>query len=328
MLGTSIYLCDDVVQAVRGRPRRGRLEIASSVSVPIPEGCLVRGEIRDAGPLRQALAETTRRLGGEMKRADVLVNNSLIRVKAMKLPKMRSSQISRFVRMEMGVPYKNPGEYSFDYSVLDPNKEGVFILGGAMRLEWLTAYRRLFEECGIGLCSLGPALTGLTRLVGFLPEWKDKNLLLVHQEDEEDVLLALFRSGRYLASNRVFCQGGVCTDKGRTRLLGQITAFYYMQEARNSGFTLDGVALCGRFHEEDLLCRELLAALGEKVCRLQESRAIDVRRAAAGRTADVEPATDARRATDADCAADTELEMGGRYRLTEYFCVTGNLLRR
>lgn len=299
MLGTSIYLCDGALQAIRGRTRGGRLEIAACVNVPIPEECLVRGEIRDAAPLRQALTEAARRLGGEIRRADVLVNNSLIRVKAMRLPRMSASQIDSFVRMEMGVPCKNPGEYSFDYSVLDPNRKSPMILGGAMRLEWQNAYRRLFEESGIGLRSLGPALTGLIRLVGFLPEWKRKNLLLVHQEDRENVLLALFRSGCYLASNRIFCQGGIGTDKGRRRLLGQITAFYYMQEAQNAGFVLDGVALCGQFEEEDCLCRDLVSALGEKVCRLQESRAVDTRRV-----------------TD------------GQYCLTEYFCVTGNLLRR
>lgn len=299
MLGTSIYLCDGVILAVRGRRRGGRLEIVNCASVPIPEDCLVRGEIRDAAYLQQGLLETVKRLGGEIRGADVLVNNGLIRMKTVKLPKMSPSQIRRFVRMEMGFPCKDPGEYSFDYSILNADRKSQLILCGAMRKEWQNAYRRLFEECGIGLCSLGPALMGLIRLAGFLPEWKDKNLLLAHQEDGENVLLALFSSGRYLAFNRIFCREGVCSEKGRRQLLGQITAFCQMQEIQNAGFTPNGVVLCGGFHEEGLLLQELIAALGEKVWRLEESRAVDVKRV-----------------------------MDGEYRLAEFVCVTGNLLRR
>lgn len=299
MVRTSIYLTKEALYAVVGQKKGNRLEIADCRVYPLP-GDSLAGGTADMHAIRDVVMRAGKELGNPCKRAELLLENELAVIRPMAVPRMKKKQLTEFVRMELS-RFRNFNEDSlFAYSVVEKQKDSLRILAGAMKRQTVKEYIDLFAQCGVQVVSMAPALEGLAGLIGFLPGLREKSVLAVLREDGEHVTLAVFEAGIYQDSNQLYCEGGIGTAQNRKLLLGQITAFQCLHEIKGKHKGLDCVLLCGNWKEETIW-EELKERFKDQVCFLEEDGYVAV--------------------TGKDTVKD-------RYRLCEFCCATGNLLRR
>ena len=298
MLRTSLYLTKEALYAVVGQMKGNKLEICGCQVYPLPKNSLARGETPDPAAVREAVLGA-RKLAEPCRKADLLLENELVALRTMIVPRMKKKQLTEFVRMELS-RFRGFGEDSlFAYSIVEKQKSGFRILAGAMKRRVAEGYMDAFSHWGIQVTSMAPALDGLSGLVGFLPELREQNALLVLKEDREHVTLAAFKSGVYQESNQLYCEGGVNTARNRKLIMGQIAAFQCLGEIESGENGLDRVVLCGRWKEEEPIWAELKEKLDTRICFLEDSGCVAVKEAAKN-----------------------------KYSLSEFCCATGNLLRR
>lgn len=298
MLRTSLYLTKEALYAVVGQMRGNRLEICDCQVYPLPKNSLVRGEIREAAAVKEAVM-SARKLADPCRKADLLLENELVALRTMTVPRMKKKQLTEFVRMELS-RFRGFGEDSlFAYSIVEKQKSSLRILAGAMKRQIAEGYMDAFAQWGIPVSSMAPALDGLSGLMGFLPEMREQNVLAMLKEDQEHVTLAAFKAGVYQDSNQIYCEGGVNTAQNRKLLMGQITAFQYLGEIERGENGLDRVVLCGGWKEEEPIWTELKERFDTRVCFLEDNGCVAVKES-----------------------------VKNRYSLCEFCCATGNLLRR
>lgn len=121
----SFDITDKQIKIVRGADVRGKIKITSALTVPVSEGLIVNGHIKDIPQMATVInnAMKDNKLMGE-KEAVISLSSNLMVFKEVPIPKVKPSQIRQMVVTQMQQQMGVTNEYSIAYTIAGDDEGG------------------------------------------------------------------------------------------------------------------------------------------------------------------------------------------------------------
>ncbi|MGN0687400.1 MAG: type IV pilus biogenesis protein PilM [Oscillospiraceae bacterium] len=160
----SVYISNEKIQALCGAKRGNLLQIKRSVTLPLPDGCVLNGTVTDraafSAQLKQLAADNIRG------RLYITVDSSAINTKRMTVPAVKRKK--DFLRLLSegfsDIPHKEP---VYDRQVIGKTENGALdILACAAERSYIMELAEIFGDAGFSVGGIAPAQSAILRLVG------------------------------------------------------------------------------------------------------------------------------------------------------------------
>ena len=199
----SVYLSDNIVDAVVGQVVNGRLQICDVYSCRLKDGVLLNDTVTDEEYLKQILNRLADRYPRYKNRVHLITGSRNV-TKAIQIPSMRHRQILQIVRRELMDYCQTQEDMIYDYSFLSSGRKskGYTILCGGMERRRVEIYQGLFSKCGMKVKTLGIALSSVVNLAAYLSVLREETYILAVL-DGRNLMLTLYVDGFYTYTSRL-----------------------------------------------------------------------------------------------------------------------------
>lgn len=254
-MATILYLSNQLVQAVEAKSNSSFVVCQEQA----PEGSIINGIITDEEVFLEWIRHFFVRNRLSRKECTLVINSTQINSRVLDLPKTSSTEVMKMIAKEFADVRTD--KTIFTYHTLlegDAHSRMQRLLAVAVEREFLLSYVQLFNQAGIEVVSIEPAISGFVRRFMHSPEVHKKNCI-VQVLDGQEILSMLFIKGVYFYSqrNRVFSDD----DEGLARQAGAVVdrllQFATTQQVEDP---IDTLLVCGQ--NQDGLKRAMEEAYG------------------------------------------------------------------
>lgn len=163
-----IDISDSSVKWIVIAPHKKGNRVVSYGSLPIPDGVVEKGAIRDASALAEILKQVKERMGG-VSRAHAGLPEEAVYVFSMHVPELTArEQVLSMIEFELEdrVPL-SPVDAVYDFNVITEHDDGIGTEIGVVVFpkEFAGSYRAVFETAGIELLSLELEASSIARAI-------------------------------------------------------------------------------------------------------------------------------------------------------------------
>ena len=198
-----LYLSNRLVQAVEMKDKNTAL-ICQELA---PEGSIINGIVTDEEVFLPFIKNFFSRNKLPRKECTLVVNSTQLNSRVLELPRVSGQELRRMIEREFAD--SRTEQTVFAYHVLEvlPGGKMQRILAVSAERGFLEHYLVLFEQAGVEITSVEPALSVFVKRFMASPDIQKKNCV-VQILDGQEIISILFVKGIYLYSqrNRIFSE--------------------------------------------------------------------------------------------------------------------------
>lgn len=295
---TSIFFTTNQIQVLQGKINKEILRVTNIYTEPLEKGSLINGVITDESAVLRSMESLFSRTKLQKEKFDLIVDSGSVLTKHLDVPILPSSKLKGIAKSEFVEAENNHEDLLYDFGVinrLNPNQQGGSILCAAMESSLAFSYIDLFKRMKLRLRSIDLALSSQIALVRYLPEMAERTFILAFF-DGNSLVSSLYEKGQYLFSNRIRLLAQSDEEDFAEEVAATISSLIQFHRTQKKEEDLSNIYFCGFPEEEKELYTKLSERLFVPTEALPNSPAVWVES-----TSEV-------------------------FRLSDYFCVTGNLL--
>lgn len=258
---TSVYLSNNTIQILTGTGGGNRVSVKKLISRELGEGCLINGVITSEPELMDALSRIWNEHRLPRKQVSLVIDSTQFMTRAFSIPIISDKKAREVVQKEFA-DLRDRQDLVYDYLELekDSGSRMMKVLGTAAERSFVDGYVKLFEQLGIRIVSVVPALCSQIRLLQAHPALRGRTCI-VQLLDGDNLVSTLIVNGSYVHSNRsrIFSEHG--SPEFAMETARNISAMVQFNLSEKSGFAITDVYM-GGFSEQDLnICMESARAL-------------------------------------------------------------------
>ncbi len=254
-MSVSVYISNTSIKAVVGKATKKKISVKDAFRRNIPEGLIINGIITNEKELKNEIKTLWNENNIPVKDVKLVISGKYVMSKLIKVPHTSQKNILALVRSEYeGI--ENIDDFIFDYTVIraENDDKTASILACAVSRENISSYINIFEEIGISVTSISPAVNSAIKLMrNFL---KGSTCLLV-VIDGNTLSPVLFDDGYFCFSNR----SRLVQERGTLdhihEMAGIISSFIQFNKAQKNKFDVSEVYFCGMNSFEVGMCSEI-----------------------------------------------------------------------
>ena len=261
----SFDITDRNIRVVKGTEASGKIKISSAATINVEEGLIVNGHVRDV-PNVATLINNVRKMNKMPdKEAIVSISSNLTIFKEMIVPRAKSQELQKIVRLQMQQELNLDDSYSVSYIVVgdagpEASEPSYKILATACPYEIVNSYREVFKLLGIDLKSVMIGCNCITKVLLADTKIKSKMPLLAVQIDNNFISLNLYEQGQLSFSRFASIDAadyGYSDDYVFEAVNENIFRMLQFHRSRNTGEAIENVIFYGDTHEYVRLTDEL-----------------------------------------------------------------------
>lgn len=200
----TIYCSATHLKLLAGSSDSRGIKVSKYASIPLPAGGMINGIITDTEVMSKFFLDISNKYGLSRGAAWLVVNNTNINTKILDIPSVDEAKALDFIKREISQPGEDESDNTvFDFTVINPKAAsgGVTVLAVGANRDFLEAYKDVMGAAGIDLKGIDLGINCQIRLAAFLPQLKEKSVILVWI-DGRALCLTLFSDGEYRVQNR------------------------------------------------------------------------------------------------------------------------------
>ena len=253
---TSVYLSNNNIQILTGTGGSSKAAVKKLYSRELGEGCLINGVITGEPELLDAVGRIWDEHHLPRKQVSLVIDSTQFMTRVFSIPILGDKKAREVVQKEFA-DLRDRQDLIYDYMELekDSGNQMMKVLGTAAERSFVDGYVKLFEQLGIQIVSVVPALYSQIRLLQAHPAIKGRTCI-VQLLDGDNLVSTLMVNGSYVHSNRsrIFSEHG--SPEFAMETARNISAMVQFNLSEKSGFAITDVYM-GGFTEQDLsICME------------------------------------------------------------------------
>ena len=260
----SFDITDRNIRVVKGVESNGKIKISSAASLPLEEGLIVNGHVKDVPSVATQINGILKKHKMPDKEAIVSISSNLTIFKELVVPKVKSQDMQKTVKMQMQAELNLDDSYSVTYVIVgEDNTDGestVRVLATACPYEIVNSYREVFKLLAISLRSVIVGCNCITKVLLADTKIKSKMPLLAVQIDNNFISLNLYEQGQLSFSRFASIDPedyGNADDYVFQAVNENIFRMLQFHRSRNTGEVIENVILYGDTHDYVNLVDEL-----------------------------------------------------------------------
>ena len=263
----SFDITDRNIRVVKGSDNNGKVKISSAATVAVEEGYIVNGHVKDVPAVATIINKVLKMHRMPDKEAIVSISSNLTIFKEMVVPKGRSQDLQKTVKMQMQAELNLDDSYSVSYIIVgeadssEASEPSYKILATACPYEIVNSYKEVFKLLAtISLKSVMIGCNCITRVLLADTKIRSKMPLLAVQIDNNFISLNLYEHGQLSFSRFASIDAadyGYSDDYVFEAVNENIFRMLQFHRSRNTGETIENVIFDGDTHEYVRLTDEL-----------------------------------------------------------------------
>lgn len=297
-MSLSILFANDCIQYVRGKKNASQAVVEGYGTVELDNDIVRNGLIVNGPLLETKLAECLKGCGDNLKKVDILLDNSVAVSKLVEVPILPHKKIMSICVSELKEFTDEHKEYLYDYSVVDGSLQDgktarIFMV--AIEKPVIESYINLFKKVNVKINSIDICRSAQINAIDLTNVFNGKTFLL-GVLSENNLSVTLYVKGKFAHTNRsrvnVRNNLGIISEMSKA-----LSSFIQYNRSLKNDSDVDEIYICGMTNIEKDYCMNISTALG-----------IDTK---------VMP-----------CIEYVANQSNPGYNFADYFYVSGNLLRR
>jgi type IV pilus assembly protein PilM len=263
----SFDITDRNIRVVKGSDNNGKVKISSAATVAVEEGYIVNGHVKDVPAVATIINKVLKMHRMPDKEAIVSISSNLTIFKEMVVPKGRSQDLQKTVKMQMQAELNLDDSYSVSYIIVgeadssEASEPSYKILATACPYEIVNSYKEVFKLLAtISLKSVMIGCNCITKVLLADTKIRSKMPLLAVQIDNNFISLNLYEHGQLSFSRFASIDAadyGYSDDYVFEAVNENIFRMLQFHRSRNTGETIENVIFYGDTHEYVRLTDEL-----------------------------------------------------------------------
>ena len=263
----SFDITDRNIRVVKGVENAGKIKISSAATVNVEEGYIVNGHVKDVPAVATLINNVLKMHRMPDKEAIVSISSNLTIFKEMIVPKGRTQDLQKAVKMQMQAELNLDDSYSVSYIIVgdadnsEASEPSYKILATACPYEIVNSYREVFRLLStISLRSVMIGCNCITKVLLADTKIRSKMPLLAVQIDNNFISLNLYEHGQLSFSRFASIDAadyGYSDDYVFEAVNENIFRMLQFHRSRNTGESIENVIFYGDTHEYVRLTDEL-----------------------------------------------------------------------
>lgn len=264
---TSIYISDSSVEVAVGTAGGSHVQVKQIRRYPLPEGCLVNGEIHRPQQLTELLAQIRKECRWKKRRVRLVINSDLVNVKRLTLPAMSEKKLRRLLPHELEAAQE---DMLVDFQKIESGNKQLTLYGVSVPRRQLEPYREALADAGFRLEQILVSRFCIERFLGRVRTLQGKTCIVELFDDllMTSVLLVDGVCG-YFSQSHVSASGSFQFGLEVSRSVSNLRQFFSTQDKNRR---IEEVYLCGISEKDFLICEEALSQMVTDIgaVRIQE----------------------------------------------------------
>ncbi|WP_028519318.1 pilus assembly protein PilM [Ruminococcus flavefaciens] len=263
----SFDITDRNIRVVKGVESGGKIKISSAATVNVEEGYIVNGHVKDVPAVATLINNVLKMHRMPDKEAIVSISSNLTIFKEMVVPKGRTQDLQKTVKLQMQAELNLDDSYSVSYIIVgeadssEASEPSYKILATACPYEIVNSYREVFRLLNtISLRSVMIGCNCITKVLLADTKIRSKMPLLAVQIDNNFISLNLYEHGQLSFSRFASIDAadyGYSDDYVFEAVNENIFRMLQFHRSRNTGESIENVIFYGDTHEYVRLTDEL-----------------------------------------------------------------------
>lgn len=206
----TVYLSNNNIQVVIGEADQKRTVIRKTYYTLDTEGVLINGTVTDQDQFKTLISAFWKENGIPVKGISLVINSTQFITRLLEVPMLKEKKLFEYIPREFAdVERTKEPVYTYYTIGRNPETKLMKIMATMVESSFMRGYIDIFSEMGIQVTGIECALTSLVKMLGKLPNLRNKTsvIMIVDGVNVENILLV---NGEYAYSsrNRVFNQHG------------------------------------------------------------------------------------------------------------------------
>lgn len=241
-----VYISNNSIKVITAAPsKKNKLNVTAFYEEEFEEGCILNGIIMNSFVLHDQIMEMWKKYNLPAKDVYLVVNESSITTKHMKIPQMAPNNVVNFIRTEFK-DVDGIQNMLVDYSVVVPkNQDGsCSIFTVISTKEFVSSYIDLFHEAKVELSCIDSQQNCIIKLMKSFRSLTDKTFALAIL-DKNTLIECLFSNNDFVTTRRSRIFSTPEEDTFQREIGQHINSLIQFQKAEQTGAEITDFFLCG-----------------------------------------------------------------------------------